>query len=74
MIHELIALAETIDTARRQANAIEATAPQIGVYGKMATALVDTLTLVLGSYSVASNAYSLILDGDTVVEAIRKVL
>lgn len=76
MDESLIKLAETLDDARKQANAIDAAAPQVGVYGKIHVALVDTLTLITaGDYSKAKDVYySIMEDGNSVREALATVL
>lgn len=69
----LIILAEMLDKARIQANAIEATAPQDGVYGRIVIAEVETLALVTDAY-VAQRVYADILkSGNTVREALTVV-
>jgi hypothetical protein len=71
----LIILAEMLDKARMQANSIEATAPQFGVYGKIHNALVDTLTLITKDYTKALDVYASIMeDGNTVRQALEAVL
>lgn len=74
----LIELAETLDKARLQANAIPETADQNGTYGKIVQALTETL----GSYFYASNTHytmaykayeSIAFDGNTVREALKAV-
>lgn len=68
----LIDLAETLDRARRQANAIEETADQFGVYGDVCVALKEVLLLIEGGYK--TEAYGHILDdGSTVREALDLV-
>lgn len=75
----LIKLAETLDDARKQANAIEATAPQIGVYGDISVALLETLGIILyrdgghGHSSRRHEVYASLLDGNTVREALAIV-
>ena len=69
----LIILAEMLDKARIQANAIDAAAPQSGVYGKIRVAFIDTLTLITEDYSVALDVYTSIMeDGNTVRQALEK--
>ena len=68
----LIILAEMLDKARIQANAIEVTAPQDGVYGDVSKALQGTLALITDAY-VASRVYDSILDGNSVKEALAAV-
>lgn len=67
----LIRLAETLDSARQQANAIEAAAPQRGVYGDIHTALVNTLALVTNDHEAVYA--SIMEDGNTVREAIKYI-
>ena len=78
----LIELAETLDKARRQANAsgnpeIES---QRGVYGTIAMALGRTLAELVGNtkdavfYATSDRVYDAILDGSTVREALAAVL
>ncbi|MET3172989.1 UNVERIFIED_ORG: hypothetical protein ABIB52_000817 [Arthrobacter sp. UYCu721] len=67
-------LATALDDARRTANAIEAAAPQRGVYGDIANALHKTLGLLLDDSDYwAEKAYQAILDGNTVVQALKIV-
>jgi hypothetical protein len=68
----LIILAEMLNKARIQANAIEATAPQSGVYGHVARALNETLALLTDAEK-AADIYQAILDGCSVTEAIEVV-
>jgi hypothetical protein len=68
----LIILAQMLDKARIQANAIEVTAPTKGVYGYVATALLDTLIL-LTDVATGARIYDAILDGCSVTEAIEAV-
>jgi hypothetical protein len=68
----LIILAEMLNKARIQANAIEATAPQSGVYGDIAKALQDTLAILTDAYT-ASFIYEALLDASSVKEAIALV-
>lgn len=67
---ELIALAETLDAARIAANAIEAAAPQDGVYGHTERALNATLELITGTADRAAVVYQSILDGNTVAQGL----
>lgn len=67
----LIILAEMLDKARYQANSIETTAPEYGVYGKIKYALIDTLALITKDYSTALDVYQSILDGNTVRQALE---
>jgi hypothetical protein len=64
----LITLAETLDSARQQANAIDSAAPQSGVYGKIHVALVDTLHLITEDYEDVYE--SIMADGNTVRQAL----
>lgn len=64
----LLKLAETLDSARIQANAMEATAPQRGVYGKVSEALDLVLFLMLGT-DRARLAHEELLNGCSVKEA-----
>lgn len=68
----LIELAETLDKARLQANAIEATADQRNIYGSISVLLVETLCLMTGRYEVG-DIYDALLDGNTVREALKAV-
>jgi hypothetical protein len=72
-MEDLTALAIMLDQARIAANAIEATAPETGVYGSIKEALLDTLALILGNHVRAKDAYASILDGNTVTEALAWV-
>lgn len=66
----LITLAETLDHARLQANAIEATAPQSGVYGRIVIAEIETLSLITDAYT-SQRVYDEILNsGISVREAL----
>jgi hypothetical protein len=79
----LIELAETLDKARLQANAIEETADQRGIYGGIAQMLFDALELIFvespfeggddGHNLIANRAYDSILDGNSVREALAVV-
>jgi len=72
MEHEaLIILAEMLDKARRQANSIEATAPQHGVYGNISDTLVEVLCLLTGRHEVG-DIYDSLLDGNTVRQALAQ--
>lgn len=67
----LIILAEMLDKARRQANSIEAAAPEYGVYGKIKYTMIDTLTLITEDYRAALDVYASIMEnGNTVREAL----
>lgn len=68
----LIELAETLDSARLQANAIEEMAPQSWVYGDIAQVLVVVLCALTGRFEVG-DIYDLLLDGNTVREALEVV-
>jgi hypothetical protein len=75
----LIILAETLDDARRQANAIEVTAPQHGVYGQIHDALISTLeTFCYQTGHHAPLGYtiyeSIMANDNTVRQAIEHVL
>jgi hypothetical protein len=65
----LIQLADTLDKARLQANAIEVTAPQHGVYGYISDTLVEVLCLLTGRFEVG-DIYDALMDGNTVREAL----
>jgi hypothetical protein len=67
----LIDLATQLNAAREASNAMQATAPQRGVYGKIAEALEQTLTLITGDESQAAYAYAALLNGATVEQAIE---
>jgi hypothetical protein len=78
----LIELAETLDEARKQANAIDELTiqSQHGVYGQIAQALIYTLAQIVGAgydsirYDHAGMVYGSILDGNTVREALASVV
>lgn len=75
----LIELAETLDKARLQANAIESAASQRGVYGEVSLALLDTLEMIFeervdDANLFANLAYNSLLDGNTVREALKAVV
>jgi hypothetical protein len=75
MRKELIALATQIDEARLAANAIDAAAPQRGVYGDLHHALLKTLNLIFPDegtrgVTLADFAYECIMDGNTVEQAV----
>lgn len=81
MIEDATLLAETLDRARLMANASDeyAIASQRGVYGQIAQALQDTLEVIfvdqVEDHSLfAALAYSAILDGNTVREALALVI
>lgn len=65
----LIELAETLDKARLQANAIEEAAPQRGVYGDIHIALVNTLALITDDHEAVYA--SIMEDGNTVRQALK---
>ncbi|QOP66864.1 hypothetical protein SEA_ODYSSEY395_115 [Arthrobacter phage Odyssey395] len=69
----LIVIAEAIDSARLLANQNERTAPQVGVYGTLVTALKDTLDLITGDWNRALDVYASILDGNSVEQALDAV-
>ena len=77
----LIELAETLDKARLQANAIDELViqSQRGVYGTIALALHDTLGEIVGHgydatrYAHSDRVYDSILDGNSVREALKVV-
>lgn len=76
----LIILAEMLDKARRQANAIDdlTIQSQRGVYGQIALALHSTLEQIIGAgmeatrYATADRVYDSILDGNTVRQALAE--
>lgn len=68
----LIILAEMLNKARIQANAIEATAPQSGVYGEIVTSLKRTLAILTDAHR-ASRIYEALLDCSSVKEAMETV-
>lgn len=70
----LIILAQMLDKARIQANAIEVTAPQSGVYGDIAKALEGTLTFLTDA-GIAARIYDDIIEnGSSVQEAVKTYL
>ena len=69
----LIILAEILNKARIQANAIEVTAPQSGVYGDIVTSLKRTLVLLTNDAHTASRVYEALLDCSSVSEAMEAV-
>jgi hypothetical protein len=77
----LIELADTLDKARLQANAIDeyVIQSQHGVYGTIAMALHDTLGEIVGHdydatrYAHSDRVYDSILDGNPVREALKVV-
>jgi len=69
----LIELAETLNKARVQANAIETTAPQWSIYGSIAQNLVEVLCLITGRFEVG-DIYDALIDGVTVREALALVV
>ena len=70
MDEKLIALAETLNKARIQANDHEITAPQHGVYGEVTRSL-KTVLFVLVGIDRSELAYQALLDGSDVRQAIR---
>lgn len=68
----LIILAEMLDKARLQANAIEVTASQSYVYGDIAETLKEVLTLITDG-PVSAQVYDALLDGNTVRQALEGV-
>jgi hypothetical protein len=58
----LITLANTLRTAQLQANAVEATAPQPGVYGDIGKPLFDVLVLLTGDESSAFEVTDMLVD------------
>lgn len=69
---QLVALAETLNAARKQANEVyKAHRSYTGIYGPTAEALEATLMLLAGE--AAPRAYELLLTGHTVVEALEAV-
>lgn len=68
----LIILAEMLDKARHQANAIDVTAPQSYVYGDIAETLKEVLALITDG-PVSAQVYDALLDGSTVREALVKL-
>lgn len=76
----LIELAETLDKARLQANAIKEfpIESQRGVYGQIAQSIQDTLEVLfmnqVADHSLyAARTYTLMIDGSTVRQAIAEV-
>jgi len=67
----LLPIAESIDTARINANSDDRTAPQAGVYGKLSEALKETLALMAGPARGKAMYELMIRNGDTVREARR---
>lgn len=78
-IQALIILAEMLDKARRQANAIDdpEISSQRGVYGTIVLALGRTLEQIIGSgyeatrYATSDRVYESIVDGNTVRQALE---
>jgi hypothetical protein len=76
----LIRLAETLNTARLQANAIEnyEVASQRGIYGTIVLALGRTLEELVGNteyttqYAISNRVYDSVLDGNSVREALAE--
>lgn len=69
----LVKLAETLDEARKQANAIEKTAPQGGVYGAISNAEIQVLQYALGETTGLDVYDNIVQDGNSVRRAIRMV-
>lgn len=67
----LIILAEMLNKARIQANAIEATESQDGVYGEIVTSLKRTLAIMTGDAHTASRVYENLLNCSSVKEALE---
>ena len=67
---DILALAHTLDQARRMANAIPKAAPMDGVYGDIGTALKNTLFLVVPNRSRVERIYGSLLDGNAVAQAV----
>jgi hypothetical protein len=65
----LIDLAETLNNARMQANAIPEMAPQGGVYGDISQIMVEVLCTITGRFEVG-DIYDSLNDGNTVREAL----
>lgn len=69
----LIALAETFESARNQANAIASTSWQLGAYGDASHGINKVLVLLTESEQEADEVYQVILDGQSVREALEYV-
>lgn len=67
----LIILAEMLNKARIQANAIDATASQDGVYGEIVTSLKRTLAILTDDAHTASRVYENLLNCSSVKEALE---
>lgn len=63
---ELTQLAEVLNSAREDANSIEAVAAQSSAYGHIAAALKAVLLAILGTAEAVELAYQSLLDGETV--------
>lgn len=68
----LIELAETLDKARLQADTVEETAPESGLYRDIEQVLVEVLCMATGRGEVG-DIYDSLMDGNTVREALAKV-
>ena len=68
---KLIELAETLNAARYDANAIETTAPQADAYGDVSEALKKVLSHIVGSREEAEKVYEYLIETD---EPIRNCL
>lgn len=68
---KLIALAESLNVARYDANAIEETAPQSDAYGSISLALKQVLDHIVGSKLEAERVYGFLVETD---EPIRRCL
>lgn len=69
----LIILAEMLNKARIQANAIEVTAPESGVYGDIVKSLKRTLAILTGDAHTASRVYEALLDSSSIKEALEVI-
>lgn len=71
----VIILANTIDDARLQANAVPGADRQDNVYGDLSEALTKTLVQLTGSTKTAASAYELIVgSGFSVIDAVRNAV
>jgi hypothetical protein len=68
---KLIALAESLNVARYDANAIPEVAPQDDAYGDIAEALKKVLRRIVGTRAEAERVYDLLIDSD---EPVRNCL
>lgn len=66
----LVALAQQINETRITANGIEATESMHGVYGQLVHSLYSTIRLIVEGYERADFVYDLVLDGNTVQQAL----